>query len=142
MCSTTPKDLLGWLCSFDRFFNFLLDWPIYVEEQTHANLYTQLLISNVSRIGLKVWEYITDIFIFCRGCSRYNYLLYFHFKKCCLFIGETQQLLHTRVKNHRTTESSVLHQHIQTCSTYQQSFFNVLIVDQDNSTQKQQLDFF
>ncbi len=52
------------------------------------------------------------------------------------YIGETQQLLHTRVKNHRTTESSVLHQHIQTCSTYQQSFFNVLGVDQDNGTDK------
>jgi hypothetical protein len=58
------------------------------------------------------------------------------------YIGETQQLLHTRVKNHRTTESSVLHQHILTCSTYQQTFYNVLGVDQDNSTQKEQLDFF
>ena len=58
------------------------------------------------------------------------------------YIGETQQLRQTRVKNHRTTESSVLHEHIQTCSTYQQSFFNVLGVDQDNITQKEQLDFF
>ena len=58
------------------------------------------------------------------------------------YIGETQTLLHTRVKSHRTTESSVLHQHIQTCSTYQQTFFNILGVDQDNSTQKEQLDFF
>ena len=58
------------------------------------------------------------------------------------YIRETQQLLHSRVKNHRTSTSSVLHVHIQTCSSYQQAFYNVLGVDQDNSTDKEKLDFF
>ena len=58
------------------------------------------------------------------------------------YIGETQQLLHSRVKSHRTSKQSALHQHIQTCSTYQQTFYNVLGVDQDNGTDKEKLDFF
>ena len=58
------------------------------------------------------------------------------------YIGETQQLLHSRVKNHRTSKSSVLHEHIQTCSAYQQSFFDVLGVDHNNGTDREKLDFF
>jgi hypothetical protein len=58
------------------------------------------------------------------------------------YIGETQQLLHTRVKNHRTRDDSVIHHHIQTCSAYQQSFYDELGVDHDNSTDREKLDFF
>ena len=55
------------------------------------------------------------------------------------YISETQ---HSRVKNHRTSKSSVLHEHIQTCSAYQQSFFDVLGVDHNNGTDREKLDFF
>ena len=58
------------------------------------------------------------------------------------YIGETQQLLHTRIKNHRTSEASVLNEHILTCSIYQQKFFEVLGVDQDNATNKEKLNYF
>ena len=53
------------------------------------------------------------------------------------YIGETQQLLHSRVKSHRTSKQSALHQHIQTCSTYQQTFYNLQGVDKNNGTDKE-----
>ena len=58
------------------------------------------------------------------------------------YIGETQQLLHTRIKNHRTSKQSVIHEHIQTCSIYQQKFYDVLGVDQENGTDREKLYFF
>ena len=51
-------------------------------------------------------------------------------------------MLHTRVKNHRTDKNSSIHKHIETCSTYQQSFYDVLGVDHNDATAKQKLDFF
>ena len=72
----------------------------------------------------------------CNVC--YNYLC-----DCeARYLGETQQMLHSRVKNHRTDKHSSLFKRIQTCSTYQQAFYNVLGVDHNNGSHKQQLDFF
>ena len=51
-------------------------------------------------------------------------------------------MLHSRVKNHRTDKHSSFFKHIQTCSTYQQAFNNVLGVDHNNGSHKQQLDVF
>ena len=53
-----------------------------------------------------------------------------------------QKRVHSRVKNHRTDKNSVLHEHLLTCSTYQQAFYNVLGVDQENTTDKEKLNFF
>ena len=58
------------------------------------------------------------------------------------YLGETQQMLHSRVKNNRTDKNSSLFKHIQTCSTYQQAFHNVLGVDHNDASQKQRLDVF
>ena len=58
------------------------------------------------------------------------------------YIGETQQLLHTRVKRHRTDKNSHIYKHILLCSTYQQAFYNIHGVDLNNATQKQALEFF
>jgi mitochondrial fission protein ELM1 len=49
-------------------------------------------------------------------------------KPYTLYIGETQQLLHTRIKNHRTSEASVSNKHILTCSI--------------NATNKEKLNYF
>jgi hypothetical protein len=51
-------------------------------------------------------------------------------------------MLHSRVKNHRTDKKLSLFKHIQTFSTYQQAFHNVLGVDHNDASQKQRLDVF
>ena len=58
------------------------------------------------------------------------------------YIGETQQLLHTRVKKHRTDKNSHIFKHILTCSQYQQTFYNLYGIDQDNATDREKLEFF
>ena len=72
----------------------------------------------------------------CNVC--YNYICDCEEK----YLGETQQMLYTRIKNHRTDENSSIHKHIQTCSTYQQKFYDVLGVDHNSASDKQRLEFF
>ena len=131
----------------------------------HYNLslsYTSLRCSNVATSIYKIINQFTpnfklkitfttiklDSIIHPRLKPQKNYyqncnLCYKYICECdASYIGETQQLLHTRIKNHRTSKSSVLHEHILECSTYQQSFFDVLGVDQDNATDKEKLEFF
>jgi hypothetical protein len=51
-------------------------------------------------------------------------------------------MLYTRIKSHRTDESSSIHKHIQTCPAYQQTFHNVLGVDHNTASDKKRLKFF
>ena len=72
-------------------------------------LFSTVKLDNVIHLRLKPQE---KYFQNCNLCYKY-------ICECeASYIGETQQLLHSRVKNHRTSKSSVLHEHIQTCSAY------------------------
>ena len=58
------------------------------------------------------------------------------------YIGETQQLLHERILQHRRNKTGVLHLHIKTCTKYIETFENKYSVVPDNAPKSIQRMFF
>ena len=60
-----------------------------------------------------------------------NDLIYDYLCPCeATYIGETQQLLHERILQHRRNKDGVLHLHIKVCPKYIEKFENQYSVEQ------------
>ena len=72
-----------------------------------------------------------------------NDLIYDYLCPCeATYIGETQQLLHERILQHRRNKTGVLHLHIKTCTKYIETFENKYSVVPDNAPKSIQRMFF
>ena len=72
-----------------------------------------------------------------------NDLIYDYLCPCeATYIGETQQLLHERILQHRRNKDGVLHLHIKVCPKYIEKFENQYSVEPDNAPKSIQGNFF
>ena len=72
-----------------------------------------------------------------------NDLIYDYLCPCeATYIGETQQLLHERILQHRRNKNGILHLHIKTCPKYIKKFQNEYSVEPDNAPKSIQRKFF
>ena len=72
-----------------------------------------------------------------------NDLIYDYLCPCeATYIGETQQLLHEQILQHRRNKNGVLHLHIKTCPKYIEKFQNEYSVEPDNAPKSIQRKFF